>query len=675
MKYVDVIVDAKSEKVDRPFTYACPFDTVRVGSLLKTPFRGGKPRSAYVTAVHESLPDGLDGKRIVAAAEMSDDESISEDSVAIAAWMRRRYFCRYSEALSCFAPSGSASKRGAKRRPEAHIDASAQTPPELTDEQQCAFSRIREALGAESEENGKTFLLHGVTGSGKTEIYLRTVAEAERRGKQSIVLVPEISLTPQTIGRFTARFGADKVAVLHSKLSAGERYDEWMRVRKGEAVVCVGARSAVFAPFENMGVIIVDEEHETTYKSDMAPKYDTIEVAVKRARSAGAVCILGSATPSVVSMYRARSGLYELLTLTERVGGAPVPTLRIADMRYELAEGNKTIFSELLHAKMTESLRAGKKTLLFLNRRGYSPFISCRSCGYVMKCEDCGLSLSYHKRDNSAVCHFCGRRKPVPAVCPSCGAQALKHFGTGTEKVEELTKKAFPEANVSRLDLDTSAKKGSAGRILKDFKDGKTDILIGTQMVAKGLDFAGVDPVGILAADAGLNIPDFRSAERTFQLITQAAGRAGRGAEDSVVVVQTYSPEAYAIAYALKGDYEGFYETEIMLRKSLMYPPFSDIIRVTCYAEDPAAASDGAARAADEILHILGPAERKNILGPQEAAIAKLGADYRYCLYIKAAPGMRRRYETVLSDMKRKNNTDDALKYRIIIEVNPFSLT
>jgi primosomal protein N' (replication factor Y) len=674
MKYVDVIVDAKSEKVDRPFTYACPFDNVSVGSMLKVPFRGGKPRSSYVVRILDELPPELAGKRISEAVEHIEDESIGESAVTLAAWIQRRYFCRTIEALACFAPAGSPSKRGLLRRPEGHHDASAEIPPELTDEQQTAFSRIREALASPVPSSGGIFLLHGVTGSGKTEIYLRTAAAAASLGKQTIVLVPEISLTPQTIGRFTARFGEDKVAVLHSKLSAGERYDEWQRVRNGEVIVCVGARSAVFAPCKNIGAIIVDEEHETTYKSDMAPKYDAIEVAIRRARAADAVCILGSATPSVVSMYRAKSGLYELLELTERVGGAPVPRLTVADMRNELAEGNRTVFSNILHTKIEQSLNDGKKTLLFLNRRGYSPFISCRACGYVMKCEDCGLSLSYHKSMGAAVCHFCGRKKPVPKVCPNCGAPALKHFGTGTEKVEELTKKAFPEANVARLDLDTASTKGSAARILKDFEKGETDILIGTQMVAKGLDFAGIDPVGILAADVSLNIPDFRSAERTFQLVTQAAGRAGRGAEDSSVIVQTYAPESYAIAFAVSGDYAGFYDTEIMLRKALMYPPFSDIIRITCYSADKQAASDGATAVSNEIVRVLGAGERKNLLGPQEAAIAKLGDEYRFCLYVKAAPELRRAYETVLADLKRKNNTSDKASYRIIIDVNPFSL-
>jgi primosomal protein N' (replication factor Y) len=669
MKYVDVIVDAKSEKLDRPFTYACPFDNVRVGSLLKAPFRGGKPKSAYAVRLLDELPAELEGKRISEVAEVAEDESISENSVALAAWMQRRYFCRATEALGCFAPSGSPSKRGLKRRPETHRDASAEIPPELTSEQEAAFSRIESGF-----ESGGAFLLHGVTGSGKTEIYLRTVAAAASRRKQSIVLVPEISLTPQTIGRFTARFGEENVAVLHSKLSAGERYDEWQRVKNGEVVVCVGARSAVFAPFENIGAIIVDEEHETTYKSDMAPKYDAVEVAVKRARAEGAVCILGSATPSVVSMYRAKNGLYELLELTERVGGAPGPRLTIADMRLELAEGNKTIFADMLHNKIERSLADGKKILLFLNRRGYSPFISCRACGYVMKCEDCGLSLSYHKNMRAAVCHFCGRKKPVPEVCPSCGKHALKHFGTGTEKVEELTKKAFPQANVARLDLDTTSAKGSTARILKDFEKGNTNILIGTQMVAKGLDYAGVDPVGILAADISLNIPDFRSAERTFQLVTQAAGRAGRGADDSSVIVQTYAPESYAISFAVNGDYAGFYETEIMLRRSLTYPPFSDIIRITCYSASRNAAEKGAASLAEEITQILGAGERKNILGPQEAVIAKLNDEYRFCIYVKVMPKLRRAYETALAGLKRKNNTADNPSYRIIIDVNPFSL-
>jgi primosomal protein N' (replication factor Y) len=544
-------------------------------------------------------------------------------------------------------------------------------PPDLTAEQTSALAAIMPRV----ETGGyDTFLLHGVTGSGKTELYMRVASAVIDRGRQVIMLVPEISLTPQIIGRFIGRFGRERVAVLHSKLSAGERFDEWTRIQNGETDIVIGARSAVFAPFGNIGAVIVDEEHETTYKSDMTPKYDTVEVAVKRAARAGGIVVLGSATPSVVSMYRAESGLYKLLTMKERYNSTPLPNVSVADMRREMEHGNRTIFSAELHTRIETALSAGKQVILFLNRRGYSPFIACRKCGYVMRCAECGISMTYHKREEKAVCHFCGNSLPVPEVCPECASAYLRHFGAGTEKVEELTKAAFPQAAVARLDLDTSSKKGSIQKILRDFEKGRTHILIGTQMVAKGLDFANVSLVGIIAADVSLNIPDFRSAERTFQLITQVAGRSGRGAEVGDVVVQTYAPDNYAIDAAVKHDYRGFYDTELMLRKYLKYPPFSDVVQLTTLSEDEATAMECAEALRRDILIAMGDAEKRYILGPHKAAISKMGDDYRYQMYIKVAPEKRVGYEKTLAALKKKMNTDKALKCRIIVDVNPFSL-
>jgi primosomal protein N' (replication factor Y) len=406
----------------------------------------------------------------------------------------------------------------------------------------------------------------------------------------------------------------------------------------------------------------------------MAPKYDTIEVALKRARGAGATVVLGSATPSVISMYRAKGGLYKLVTLKKRYNENPLPKINIVDMRDELAQGNKSIFSSLLHSGIEAGLAAGKQTILFLNRRGYSPFISCRSCGYVMRCPDCGISMTYHKGRDKAVCHFCGHSKQIPKTCPDCGSSYLKHFGVGTEKVEELSAATFPEATIARLDLDSAAKKGSGAKILKDFEKGRTNILIGTQMVAKGLDFANVNPVGVIAADVSLNIPDFRSCERTYQLVTQVAGRAGRGDEQGEVYVQTYMPDNYAIEAAAKGDYDSLYETEILIRRTLSYPPYSDICQITVYAPEEKDAERGADEIHNALLKVMGRAEKRFILGPQKSALAKVGADYRYTLYIKALSEKRRYWEQALADIKKKINTDSTSKYRIMIDVNPFSL-
>jgi primosomal protein N' (replication factor Y) len=457
-------------------------------------------------------------------------------------------------------------------------------------------------------------------------------------------------------------------------MSQGQRYEEWMRIRNGEAGIIVGARSAVFAPVRNPGVFIIDEEHETSYKSDQSPKYDAIEVAIRRAVRAGAAVLLGSATPSVVSRYRGDTGLYKPLALTERYNKNPLPKVEIADMRAELAHGNKSIFSAALFAQAEECLRRGRQIILFLNRRGYSPFISCLRCGYVMRCEDCGISMTYHKQAGQAVCHFCGAAAPVPVTCPDCEAGYVRLFGAGTERVEELTREAFPSATVARLDLDTGTKNGGMTTILKDFEKGKTQILIGTQMVAKGLDFANVELVGVVAADTSLNIPDFRSAERTFQLITQVAGRAGRGDRQGCVVIQTWMPDHFSIQAAARHDYESFYQEELKVRQSLSYPPFGDLLRVVILSSDEKKAEAGAGEMLTFLARNLDPSEMSHILGPAKAQIFKIGEDYRYHLHIKVPGDRRTHYERILSACKKKINSDKSPGWRIIIDVNPFSL-
>jgi primosomal protein N' (replication factor Y) len=585
--------------------------------------------------------------------------------------MRRRYYCRFFDAISCFLPAGKASQRGKKRLPKWDVDAAGTEIPSLTAEQETALTAISAAA---DEGRYAAFLVHGVTGSGKTELYMRAVATTLARGRRAVVLVPEISLTPQTIGRFIGRFGSERVAVLHSKLSSGERFDEWMRIRQGAADIVVGARSAVFAPIRDLGMLIIDEEHETSYKADQSPRYDTIEVAIRRAVRANALVLLGSATPSVVSRYRVETGLYRRLTLKKRYNEIPLPKVHVADMRQELANGNKSIFSAALYRRMEASLRRGRQIILFLNRRGYSPFISCRHCGYVLRCDACGISMTWHKQAGLAFCHYCGVARQVPEDCPACGAKPLRLFGVGTEKLEELTQAAFPEATVARLDLDTGARKGSIAKILRDFEKGKSHILIGTQMVAKGLDFANVDLVGVVAADVSLNIPDFRSAERSFQLITQVAGRSGRGTEVGDVVIQTWMPDHFAIRAAAAHDDQAFYDTEIRARRTLAYPPFSDILRVLVLSAVEEKAAGGAAEVAAALLQSLGQGERLNILGPGKAPVARIGEDYRYHLHIKVLPDRRTAYEEVLGGLKKKINSDKALGWRIIIDVNPFSM-
>jgi primosomal protein N' (replication factor Y) len=708
--YVDVAIDTRSDMVDEPFTYAAEGGAVRVGSKVFAPFSGSRSKVGYVVAVRNSPPPGLGSRSIKKILSVDEEGSLPEDAVGVSLWMRRRYFCRLIDALACFAapadppkrrvsagaaaPGGAVAADGAVAAPGEALPADAgagdggasgggavaaggaaaggAAAPELTEEQRSAFEALKAGMDAGEYA---AYLVHGVTGSGKTELYMRLAEEAASRGRKTIVLTPEISLTPQLVERFTDRFGADRVAVMHSKLSAGERYAEWDRVKRGEADIVIGARSAVFAPFEDIGVIVVDEEHETTYKSDMAPKYDTIEVALKRAARARGVCVLGSATPSVVSMYRARSGVYRLLELKERASGTPLPRLTVVDMREELKQGNRSIFSAALKDSMESSLAAGRQIILFLNRRGYSTFISCRSCGYVMKCAECGVSLVYHRERRRAECHFCGKYLPLPEACPECGSRRIRHFGVGTEKVEELTRAAFPGARTARLDLDSTARKGSAGKILRDFGAKKTDILIGTQMVAKGLDYDNVSPVGIIAADVSLNIPDFRASERTFQLITQASGRAGRGGERGEVYVQTYSPDHYAVTAAAAGDYDGFYETEILVRRALSYPPYGDICQATVYAASEAVALRGCERLLEELAAAVGAGERDNILGPRRTLLRRQSRDRAYSLNIKIAPERRAAYERALSDIKKKINTDKGAGYRIMIEVNPFSLS
>ncbi|SES66008.1 replication restart DNA helicase PriA [Natronincola peptidivorans] len=502
-------------------------------------------------------------------------------------------------------------------------------------QQQRAIEKIVSYI---QKEKSNTFLLHGVTGSGKTEIYLQLIEEILKKEKQGIILVPEIALTPQTIERFYGRFG-EGIAVLHSNLSEGERFDEWRKIREGKVNIAIGARSAIFAPFRNLGMIIIDEEHENTYKSEISPKYHAIEVADFRRRQEGAVVILGSATPSIETYYKGEVGEITLLTLAERATVSALPEVEVVDMRQELDKGNKGILSHRLFSLIDKNLERKKQTILFLNRRGYATFISCRQCGYVIKCRHCDITMIYHKNMKNLQCHYCGEKKEEPKHCPSCSSTHINYFGTGTQKIQDLIGEHFPNAVIARMDMDSTSIKGSHKKILNSFKKQEIDILIGTQMISKGLDFPNVTLVGIISGDASLNLPDFRASEKTFQLVTQVAGRAGRGLEEGRVILQTYNPDHYSICAAAQHDYNRFYKEELELRKEFAYPPFVQLININFSGKKSEDVYTVAEKISNNIKYILKGKGYNNyeeiILGPNPAMIAKVKERYRFQILLK----------------------------------------
>lgn len=674
MKYANLVIDNKSDQTDQLYTYGVK-DDAKIGSKVYVPFaRSRNLREAYVVETDEHSGDGL-GKRLRYIEKVDNDVSLSEEMIRTALWMKKRYICRLIDAVNCFTPVGEKARRGQRKNPFAEEKGEPSSVKELTLQQAQILQRIGEAAKAKKHMR---FLLHGVTGSGKTEIYIRAAQQVLEQGRNVIVLVPEIALTGQIIDRFIGRFGSGKVAVLHSKLSLGERYDQWKKVRDGcdgDGQIVIGARSAVFAPLENIGLIVIDEEHETTYKSDHTPKYDTIEVALKRVQDKdnNGILLLGSATPSVVSYQRAQEGIYELLELTERYNKVVLPEISIVDMREELKRGNRSIISSELCSKMKDTLEAGRQVILFLNRRGYSTFVSCRECGYVARCPSCGLSLTYHKAGGQAVCHYCGYHEPAPNKCPECGSKYIRYFGSGTEKLEEAVSDLFPEYAAERLDLDTVKRKGELTRKLKAFRSGKTQILIGTQIIAKGLDFRNVGLSGIVSADVSLNIPDFRSPERTFQLITQAAGRAGRGDSQGHVVIQTYSPEHYAVAFASQHDYKGFFETEKQLRAYMGYPPYSDLFQIVFTAKREDAAKDGAESWYERIRGRMAREDQEMVFPPQQAYLGKIKDIYRYSMLIKCPQGRRAEYSRIVAAVREEDIEKKKKDYTAIVDINPYS--
>lgn len=505
----------------------------------------------------------------------------------------------------------------------------------LNDEQMDAVASIWQnaAICREhwSREQGM-HLLYGITGSGKTEVYMALMEKVLNEGRQIIVLIPEISLTLQTVSRFYARFGS-QIAVMNSRLSAGERYDQYMRAKRGEASIMIGPRSALFTPFDRLGLIIIDEEHESAYQSEIVPRYQAAEVAARRAEMSGALLVLGSATPSVAVYQKAREGMISLHRLTHRARtGSHLPDVKVVDLREEFRMKNRGILSQSLHEAMDACLKRGEQMMLFLNRRGYAGFVSCRSCGYVVKCRHCDVSMTVHHH-TLLKCHYCGSEQPMPRVCPSCGSPYIAGFGVGTQKVEEFVQKEFPEARILRMDRDTTSGKDDMGRILQIFSEGGADILIGTQMIVKGHDFANVTLVGILAADLSLFAGDYQSSERTFQLLTQAAGRAGRGDRPGEVIIQTYQPEHYCIQTAAAQDYDSFYSQEIRFRQMLHYPPDRQMMVMLAEGEN----DQQTGQAVQKLREMAGEAdfEAVEFIGPSRAGIAKAKDLYRYTMYMK----------------------------------------
>ena len=490
-----------------------------------------------------------------------------------------------------------------------------------------------------------TYLLKGVTGSGKTEVYMELIAHTISQDRQAIVLIPEIALTYQTVMRFYDRFG-DRVSIMNSRLSQGERYDQFERAKAGDIDIMIGPRSALFTPFSNLGLIIIDEEHENSYKSEGVPRYHARETAIEYARMCNASVVLGSATPSIDSYYNAQIGRYKLLELNTRVDDKPLPDCEVIDLRQELKNGNRSILSLRLQELMEDRLEKGQQTMLFINRRGVAGFMSCRACGYVVKCPHCDVSLSQHN-NGRMVCHYCGYEEPVPRVCPSCGSKYISGFKAGTQKIEQMVQKRFPQAKILRMDFDTTRTKDSYEKILQTFANNEADILIGTQMIVKGHDFPNVTLVGVLAADMSLHISDFHAAERTFELLTQAVGRAGRGKEPGQAVIQTYDPDNYAIQAAKRQDYEEFYNKEIEYRQMLYYPPVWNLLLIHIQSQNQYSND----RAAEELFkcceaYIKRLDQKMQLVGPADAAVAKVNDIYRKVIYIKT-----REYD-ILVDIK-----------------------
>lgn len=729
--YAEVIINSEALEIDRPFTYKVPEEfnnEIKIGQIVKVPFgKGNKTSEGFILNLKND--DNIKFKTKNIAAILVKDPVIDEDDINLIEFLREKTLCKYIDAFRLLIPVGIMKGAKAKKKrvivlknedlsniknPDGYkkiieffkTNSGKYTKSELINEHSISQYKLNklienEVLSIEEESvfryndrvynkdsaktltieqeniireyinsDDKMFLLKGVTGSGKTEVYMKLVERVLLEGKSAIILVPEIALTPQMIERFKGRFGVN-VALFHSKLSDGERFDEWFRVKEGKAKVIVGARSAIFLPAKNLGLIIIDEEHENTYKSEQNPKYQTKEVAEYLSELKGCKVILGSATPSIETYYRALTGEMKLLELNSRVDNKPMPPMKVIDMRNELKGGNKSLFSRELFIAIQERLKRKEQIILFLNRRGFSTFVSCRSCGYVFKCDECDISMTYHK-NGLLICHYCGKTKREPRECPKCHSKYVKFFGAGTQRVEEEVKKYFNNVRILRMDVDTTRDKHSYERIYNTFKNGEADILIGTQMVSKGLDFKNVTLVGILAADMSINIPDYRAAERTFQIITQVAGRAGRGDKQGEVLIQTYTPQHYSLQYAVNYDYEGFYEKEFTVRAMMKYPPFGKLLLINGRSKKEELLKNFMHKITMMIKPLVESCLDIEILGPIPCMISKVKENYRWQIVIKGEfdSYFSKNIKEILYD-ENKNVYNDI---RISMDINPNNL-
>ncbi len=621
--------------MDRVFHYSIPEsmeNDVLPGKRVFVSF-GARQVVGYVVGLSRES----DVRDVKAISSVIDPEPIlSAEMLDLTRWIKDNYLCSWGEAIEAAIPAGlkkgkvslgSRIKTGSIK----YDQINATEPHVLNEEQARAVGCITDAV---KRKEHHTFLLYGITASGKTEIYLQSIEDVLKAGRTAIVLVPEISLTPQTIERFVARFGSG-VAVLHSKLTPAKRFLEWKKIKDGHARIVVGARSAIFSPTKDLGLIILDEEHETTYKQDDVPRYHARDVAEERARINNCPLILGSATPSLESYYKAKAGDYKLVRLTKRIDERLLPKVKIVDMRMELATRKRiAVFSKVMLDAIDRTLKNGKQAIIFLNRRGFSTFINCKKCGLVLKCKRCDTSLVYHFENKKLICHYCSYTMNPPDICPKCKSGYIRYFGLGTEKVESEIAHVFPNAHIARMDSDTTAKSGSHDRILGDFRSGDTNLLVGTQMVAKGHDFPEVTLVGVVSADVSMNIPDFRASERTFNLLTQVAGRAGRGEDGGEVIVQTYAPSHYAVLTAAKHDFEKFYAEEIIARKQLQFPPFVRLIKLVVRARN----DEAAMKAAQDLASVIKTVdEGASVSGPAPAHISRLRGYFRYNIILKGS--------------------------------------
>lgn len=733
MVYVEVILNTTAQNLDRPFLYQTKESLrIKTGDLVMVPFGGGnRTTQGFVIGVTDELPldtpKGKDGLikevlRVVTRGILDDDD------FALISFMRLRYLSSWMEAIRLLIPKGKLSGVGHKYRQvlvpgeaipqgrrneeayrslldyvtrelggggviraeairagfsassistmlkhgwlkmEEQVDQrysvasyAADEAKPLNEEQRAAFDTI------DGGQSGM-YLLHGITGSGKTEVFLHLVGSMLEKGYDSVILVPEIALTPQMIQRVKSRFGSD-ISVYHSRLSPGEQYDEWMRVSQGKVKVAIGARSALFLPFRDLKLVVVDEEHELSYKSETNPKYVTRDTADFMMKLRNGKVLLASATPSLEAYDRALKGEYQLVRLTKRAGQGKLPKVVTVDLRQELRQGNRSILSGRLTKEMTASLKRGRQIILFLNRRGMSGFVSCRACGFVYKCPDCSVSLTKHQ-GGRLTCHHCGHIEYEKPSCPSCGSKLIKEFGIGTEKVELEVRRLFPHARILRMDRDTTVRKKSYEEIYQSFRLGEADILIGTQMVAKGLDFSGVDLVGILAADLSMNLPDFRAYERTFQLITQVSGRAGRGDDGGLVILQTYQPDNYPVTMAARADYQAFFREEMALRKALSYPPEGELFSIVLSSKNEAELMKVIEVITLELKVSFAGYLGISIMGPSPCLISKLKGWYRHQLVLKGevADDLAQTVKDLVYDKVRGK------KIRVSLDRNPVNM-